>query len=203
MSNAKIQTTKEILREELKSAWVGLKARHSNEKFYAFGMYCNDVATWFNVAACTEEGLDSTASAYAQRECGSDKNLHATSLRWSIADSPLMAECEGLLPQSQAIREAEPDPYAEAEGSEKAIQEFFENAFLALAELDRAGIFGASNTREQLILSIWLNDESDESKVQAAHRLNSKLQVDRYGMELDAGYAAFKKIAKNENQGGA
>ena len=179
---------------ELASAWENLKSLHKGESFYAFGIYCNDVASWFNVAACSEEALDSIAAKQAKSEQSSSNELHSASLRWSLADSPLMAECEGRLPTSQAIRDAQPDPYEEADGSEEAIKAFFESAFQALLELDKTGIFGTSTDRDKLLLSIWINDESDEAKILSARRLNSEEQVLRYSNELASGYAAFKQL---------
>jgi hypothetical protein len=187
------------LRRELEDAWHTLHARYPGERFYAFGVYANDVASWFGAVACTEEGLERVAFRYAKARA-SAMNLERSALRWSMGDSPLLEEALTLLPKTQALRGEEPDPYSDEEGAEAATDAFFRAATQALQQMDEEGVFGVEAEREKLVVSVWLNDESNEDMLATARHLNSDIIVRRYAEELDAGIKAyFARV----NQGGA
>ena len=95
---------------ELRAAWVTLRGRHPDERFYSFGLYTTDLADYLMVTASTEEGLSEVTQRFVT-QTGSEPGAQRAALRWSPADSPLHAEGEGLLVGSDRLRRAGPDPY--------------------------------------------------------------------------------------------
>jgi hypothetical protein len=188
----------ESLRAELAVAWRKLRSNHPNDDFYAFGVRTHDIGLPVSVIACTEQGLNQIAGEYSARH-GTDNSLHLASLRWSMADSPLLEEGFDLAPESQALRDADPDPYGGTPDAEVANEGFFSAAFAALQDLDRVGAFGEGCAREKLVLSVWLYDQSDEAMLDAARKLNSAAVVRRYAEELELGHEAFFAWSQNKS----
>ncbi len=192
MTRDKAAELRDTLKGELLLAWQSLNNSHPHDDFYAFGLFTTDNASYAGVVACSEQGLNTAADGYAERY-GMNPELHRSSLRWSIGDSPFLEEGLELLPLTQALRASEPDPYSDADECkiEASIAQFFSAAFAALQELDEGGVFGTREEREKIILSVWLHDESHPMKLEAAGRLNSQAGVTRYSAELEAGLSAF------------
>jgi hypothetical protein len=198
ISSMSTEKLHESLRAELAVAWRKLRGNHPSDDFYAFGIRTHDIGSPVSVIACTEQGLNRVAGEYAARH-GTDKRLHLASLRWRLADSPLLEEGFELAPETQALRDADPDPYGGSPEAEVAIEGFFSAAFAALQDLDRAGTFGEGCAREKLVLSVWLYDQSDEEILDAARRLNSAAIVRRYSEELELGHEAFLAWSQNKS----
>src|SRR6185295_16611431 len=116
---------------ELRAAWATLRSRHPGERFYSFGLYTTDLADYLMVTASTEEGLSEVTQRYVT-ERGSDPTAQRAALRWSPADSPLHAEGEGLLVESDRLRRAGPDPYADTPEADEAISLLFDVAIQCL-----------------------------------------------------------------------
>jgi len=95
--------------EEFLGAWRALRQAHPNEHFYSFGFYTAELAEYLMVTASTEEGLSLVTERYLANE-GGDPKLTRAALRWSPCDSPLHAEGANLLPKSDLLRRAGPDP---------------------------------------------------------------------------------------------
>jgi len=183
------------LRDELEAAWHSLKAAHPDERFYSFGVYTTDVVDYLMVTASTEQGLERATAAYVQK-FGGDPALRRAALRWSLGDSPLHAEGEGLLAKSDALRLEGPDPYADTAEAEAVLAAVYEDAIGALKLLDRRGVFGVADEREKLLLGIWKGDQSDEERVEFARLLNDAASVERFGRELEAGDQAFDELSR-------
>src|SRR5260370_23413016 len=105
---------------ELCVAWASMRRRHPDERFYSFGLYTTDLADYLMVTASTEEGLSEVTQRYVTRT-GRDATAQRAALRWSPADSPLHAEGDGLLAQSDRLRQAGPDPYADTPEADQAL----------------------------------------------------------------------------------
>jgi hypothetical protein len=175
---------------ELRAAWVTLCGRHPGERFYSFGLYTTDLAEYLLVTASTEEGLSEVTQRYATQN-GSDPVAQRAALRWSPADSPLHAEGEGLLAESDRLRRAGPDPYDDTPAADEAISLLFDVAIQSLQQLDREGTFGEGGARDQLVLGIWKGDQSDDERVQFASLLNPRPVAERFAREVAEQSRAF------------
>ena len=179
---------------ELREAWRTLKAAHPRERFYSFGLYTAALAEYLMVTASTEEGLSLVTNRYVQKY-GGDPVLRRVSLRWFPGDSPLHLEGGGLLPRSTALRDAGPDPYDDTPEAEAAVSLVFETAVEVLGSLDREGLFGSNAERMELVLGIWIGDQSDEERIDFARALNPPSVTARFARELDEGVKAFFQLS--------
>ena len=175
---------------ELRAAWATLRGRHPDERFYSFGLYTTDLADYLMVTASTEEGLSEVTQRYVT-QTGSEPAAQRAALRWSPADSPLHAEGEGLLVDSDRLRRAGPDPYDDTPEADEAISLLFDVAIQCLQQLDREGTFGEGRERAQLVLGIWKGDQSDDERVEYASLLNPRPVAERFAREIAAQSRAF------------
>ena len=184
---------RDTMRDELRSAWLTLRDRHRDDRFYAFGFYTSELASDLMVTASTEEGLSAVTGRYVAK-LHRDPALTRASLRWSPCDSPLHIEGSDLLPRSSELRNAGPDPYDDTPEADQAVALVFHTAVEALQQLDRDGAFGRDAEREQLVLGVWKGDQSDEERIEFARQLNPKPVVQRFVRELTAARKAFRAI---------
>jgi hypothetical protein len=182
-----LQTT---MLAELRAAWASLRGRHPSEQFYSFGLYTTDLVDYLMVTASTEEGLSEVTRRYVI-QTGRDATALRATLRWSPADSPLHAEGDGLLAESDRLRHAAPDPYDDTPEADEAISLVFDVAIQSLQQLDREGVFGEGVERAQLVLGIWKGDQSDDERVEFARLLNPRPIVERFAREIAEGTRAF------------
>ncbi len=176
----------EALYVETRQAWRDLKNKHQGEDFYAFGLYTTDAVSYLTITASTEPGLMTVAKGHAT---GSEKSLESQliALRWSPCDSPLHEEGDGLLPESQAVRDSGPHPYdCTDEESDAAVEAVFRTFTAVVQKLDSEGEFGTGDQREKLILGIWMGDQSDEDRVALARPMNSAVAIERFAREMSA-----------------
>jgi hypothetical protein len=175
---------------ELRAAWSTLLGKHPGERFYSFGLYTTDLADYLMVTASTEEGLSDITQRYVTKT-GSDPSTQRASLRWSPADSPLHAEGEGLLAESDRLRREGNNPYDDTPDADEAISLVFDVAIQALQQLDREGVFGEGMQRSQLVLGIWKGDQSDDERIEFASVLNPRPVAERFAHELGELNRAF------------
>jgi len=175
---------------ELRAAWATLRGRHPGERFYSFGLYTTDLADYLMVTASTEEGLSEVTERYVTRT-GRDATAQRAALRWSPADSPLHAEGEALLAESDRLRCAGPDPYDDTPEADEAISLLFDVAIRSLQQLDREGTFGEGLERAQLVLGIWKGDQSDDERAEFASLLNPRPVAERFTREIAEQSRAF------------
>jgi hypothetical protein len=184
---------RDTLLAELRAAWLTLQRAHPAEQFYAFGIYTAPLAEYLMVTASTEEGLSVATAGYLAKS-GGDPALMRASLRWSPCDSPLHEEGTGLLPASERLRNAGPDPYEDTQEAEDAVTLVFDVAVEALKQLDDEGLFGAAADRSRLVLGIWIGDQSDAERIRLVAKLNPKPVVQRFEREVEAGNRAFTAL---------
>jgi hypothetical protein len=96
-----------------------------------------------------------------------------------------------LLPKSDLLRRAGPDPYDETQEAEEAVALVFDVAVEVLQQLDHEGAFGSGLERARIVLGIWKGDQSDEERIEFARRLNPQAVVERFAKELADGNEAF------------
>ena len=183
-------TLQTVMLDELRAAWSRLRGAHPGERFYSFGVYTTDVADYLMVTASTEEGLSEVTQRYLT-QTGSDPAGQRAALRWSPADSPLHAEGEGLLPESDRLRREGSGPHDDTPEADETISLVFDVAIQALQLLDREGVFGAGLDRENLVLGIWKGDQSDEERVEFASLLNPRSVAERFAREIGDRSRAF------------
>jgi hypothetical protein len=180
---------------ELRAAWQTLRGRHPGERFYSFGLYTTDLADYLMVTASTEEGLSEVSQRYVT-ETGSEPAGQRVALRWSPADSPLHAEGEGLLVESDRLLRGGPGPYDDdTPEADEAISLVFDVAIQALKRLDEEGVFGAGLERAQLVLGIWKGDQSDEERIEFASLLNPRPVAERFAREVADRSRAFFAVS--------
>ncbi|HEX3186168.1 MAG TPA: DUF4303 domain-containing protein [Pyrinomonadaceae bacterium] len=196
MSSIDTQLFRETLLTELRSAWQHLRQAHPLEHFYSFGLYTAPCAEYLMVTASTEEGLSAVTERYLARE-GGDPILTRASLRWSPCDSPIHKEGESLLAKSEQIRANGPDPYEDSVEADKAIALVFDISVDVLRQLESEKVFGTDFERSQLVLGVWMGDQSDEERIEFVRQLNSPAVVRRFAKELEDGYSAFTELSNN------
>ena len=177
------EALKTTMLAELRAAWASLRGRHPGERFYSFGLYATDLADYLMVTASTEEGLSEVTQRYMTRT-GRDATVQRAALRWSPADSPLHAEGDGLLTESDRLRQAGPDPYDDTPEADEAVSLVFDVAIQSLQQLDREGTFGEGLERAQLVLGIWKGDQSDDERVEFVGLLNPRTVAERFAREI-------------------
>ena len=146
------------------------------------------------VTASTEEGLTIATERYLASE-GGDPILTRASLRWSPCDSPLHAEGVNLLQKSGLLRAGGPDPHEDSIEAYEAIALVFDVSCDVLKQLDREKIFGSDVQRAELLLGIWMGDQSDEDRIQFAQQLNPASLVDRFAKELKEANDALEALS--------
>ena len=124
------------------------------------------------VTASTEEGLSAVTERYLAHE-GGDPILTRASLRWSPSDSPIHKEGESLLAKSEQLRAEGPAPYEDSVEADQAIALVFDSSVDVLRQLDSEKLFGTGFDRSQLVLGVWMGDQSDEERTEFVRQLNS------------------------------
>jgi hypothetical protein len=189
---------RKTLIEEVAAAWQTLKRAHPQEHFYSFGFYTAELAEYLMVTASTDEGLTQVTDRYILSN-GGDPQLTRTSLRWSPCDSPLHAEGQVLLPESERLRTAGPDPYDDTDEADEAIALVFDTAVQALRQLNN-GMLGSDFERARLVLGVWKGDQSNEERVEFVRRLNPPHVAERFARELEQGTEAFFELSRQRDR---
>jgi hypothetical protein len=114
----------------------------------------------------------------------------------------LHGEGADLLPRSQDLRSAGPDPYDDTPESNAAVQLVFDVVLDVLSQLDRERVFGSGPERARIVIGVWMGDQSDEQRIEFARRLNPPATVQRFAEEMEAGYAAFQELARHRRNDG-
>jgi hypothetical protein len=174
---------------------------YPQQHFYSFGFYTAELAEYLMVTASTEEGLTLVTDRYLLSQ-GGDPQLTRTSLRWSPCDSPLHAEGQLLLPESERLRIAGPDPYDDTDEAEadEAIALVFDTAVEALQQLDKNRMLGSEFERASLVLGVWKGDQSNEERVEFVKRLNPLHVAERFAKELEQGTEAFFELSRQRER---
>jgi hypothetical protein len=201
MSGIDRQQFRDTLLAEIRSAWLSLRKDHPSEHFYAFGLYTAPLAEYLMVTASTEEGLSAVTQQYLENK-GGDPTLTRATLRFSPCDSPLHEGGQSLLPLSDSLRTAGPDPYDDTEEAHAAVSLVFDVAVEVLRQLDHENVFGTGLERERLVLGIWIGDQSDEEQIEFIRKLNPESVVHRFAQELEDGNRAFTELARDWNSAG-
>jgi hypothetical protein len=188
------------LRDELRAAWIHLRATCGSDPLYGFGVYTTSSASYLMVTAFSERGLDQVVQRYLRNEYGKgqDVALLRRALRWSPADSPLHAVGSDLLPGANKIvadldfegrwqleEDDEDDEDFDDEWVDPEVVEVFQVLSQILRELDQEGLFGTGAERERLVLSIWEGDQSNQSRYDNARALNPPAVTRRFGEEMN------------------
>ncbi|MCC2669841.1 MAG: hypothetical protein K0Q72_2312 [Armatimonadetes bacterium] len=164
------------LKEATRNAFLALKRDHPGERFYAFGLYTNELGEYLSPTANTEEAL-------LRRSGGNARS----SLRWSPCDWEYHLEGNGeYFGQIQRLLDAAPDPYDSSidEEPDPETEFTFDICVRVLRDLDDEGLFGGDEERSGIVISLWMGDQSDEERVLWAQQLNPEPVWSRFEEEL-------------------
>ncbi|MFD0903498.1 DUF4303 domain-containing protein [Actinomadura sediminis] len=167
------------LADAARAAFTQAREAHPGETFYCYGLYTGPLYEYILPTCSSEEGLRAVARVYAG-EFGRMAGEYADELRWSAADSPHhllgehhFARVEELL-ESRGGSGAMDGAEVEAE-----VEVRREACFRALARLDDEGFFGRGDERDRVVVTVLQGDQSDESRLENARRLNPAAAVAR------------------------
>lgn len=153
----------EALRAAIRETWEALRGERLADELYAFGLYVTRDVLFIGPTAGSEAGLRALEAEGQPAE------------RWALARSPLHLWGEDRFERVQALLAERPDPYELDEiAFEAEVAARLESCFAALEALDREGVFGESDARDRLIVSVYSADTSDRQRLEHATRLNPK-----------------------------
>jgi hypothetical protein len=165
-----------LLRGAIRSTFTQLVELHPTEKFYAFGLYIDDLASYVLPTANSEEALLRRSNGYAK-----------TPIRWNPPDWEYHLSGEEFFSQVEEFLSENCDPYAEDLTDDE--QEETTNAVIGecercLRELDTEDFFNRKSVRESLLISVFMVAQGDERALKHAQQLNSRELTERYRYEL-------------------
>ncbi len=168
---------------------VYLKQVTQDEHLYTFGLYTNGEGTAVLPTANTEEALTYKAHVYADRS-GKPVDQWRVALRWSpcdwgyhLAGQELFHEVERLLLAGWT------DDYADYLFDRHVI---YATCLDVLATVRQRGLF---EEQDQVLLNLFMRDQSIEQRIAWAKLLNSEPLNTRFAAELVEGYEAFFKVS--------
>lgn len=164
------------LKDMLIQGWRKVQAKHPGEKLYAFGIHTDECAASVAPLALGEQGLKKVAGEYTKKghlPSGTAEN----ELRWSADDSPHQKYLDSLyydFPDRKS-------PYDLSQAaSNREVSYRLNAACAALKELDKQGLFGKGDQREQITLLIDGGDVDGSWLLKWARKLNPRSVYDRY-----------------------
>jgi hypothetical protein len=190
-----------ILLEATRKHFTDLKTRHSDEQFYAFGLFHSPL--WASVvpAANTEEGLEwmirlyQTGSSYSKLSREELRSL----LRWIPGDWRYFdVDLEDFLPVQEWLNSQDMFGLLDREeitwdAWEKEINEpMIQVCRETLKILDQEGMFGVGEAREKVVINIMMGDQ-DGSWLEHAQLLNPPQVYERWIAEVEAGYEVSRR----------
>lgn len=163
------------LRDAFSEAWAAFRRAYPEDRVYGLGAYTSDEAAYVGMTVFSEAGLEEVATEYAD-ESGTEVEEEAAQLRWSPCDSPHHLFRADLFEDAQKILDG-------ARGNRSKVTGAFRVFVDVLRSLDSEGVFGES--RSEMVLSIWIGDQSDSERIEYARRLNPREVADRFEAELE------------------
>jgi hypothetical protein len=176
-------------------AFRKIRAMWPDDHFYCFAFFTSGEFGYMASTASSYEGLEEVAQRYKQMEPYSRKELTQLKreLKWSPADSPLHAECGGIIGPLQGLMDqisrelgdipVENDDWTEFEHYVSRVNSAVENA---LRRIDAEGVFGRGEERKGMVVSLLMADQDDRSRIEFARRVNPAETVQMLIDDLDA-----------------
>jgi hypothetical protein len=162
------------LKEILRTAWKRIVGKSAGERAYAFGLYTNDAAQYMYPFLLGEKGLEKIAKEYVTRGSYTAADA-ARNLRWSTADSAYE------LSEQTYEFDDRPDVYDLSDTAAARETHYRLNAAAtALKELDKEGVFGRGEDRQNITLYIEGGDVNREWILKWAKKVNPRPVYDRF-----------------------
>ena len=176
--NFDFRTFRALLAEAAHTAFVEVQRKYADEHFYAFALYTSGEIGYVVPTANTEEGLARVASRYVSDGYGPDLQAVAAELRWNPDDWAYHLEGAELF---EAVNNMLVDVPARLFELYRAGTVWLSDAMHAefecslvgvLQELDQEGVFGRGEARRRVVINLLMGDQSNESRLANAGRLN-------------------------------
>lgn len=181
-----------LVRTAAEQALRDLQRRIANERLYTFGLYTNGRGTYVIPTANTEEALARTAHAASVSD-GLPFELHRQSLRWSPCDWEYheFGGETAFTAVGAFLQSGWSDDHATFHYDAEAI---YACCIDALMQLRRDGWFDAMPGEPQIVLNLYMGDQSDEERLQWASLLNSPECCEQLQREFEQGCLAFRRL---------
>jgi uncharacterized protein DUF4303 len=177
------------LKKATRQAFQALRRHHTDEHFYAFALYSNDVGQYLYPTANTEEAL----RRHYGRRVDPDEEPQ---LRWFYPGD--WRYCQEGAEHFVAVQKilGQFDPYSRTVSDEEVkahAHEVFKTCEQVLRYLDAEGLFGRGPDRERIVVNCLQLDSDEQPWLASAKRLNPKSVWKRYEAELQIGLAGIQK----------
>jgi len=148
-----------------------------------------------DMTASSYEGLAEVASRYKEMEQHRHRDIEGIKrmLKWSPVDSPLHTGWCGIIESLQSIMNQisnelseipfDQDDWTEFEQYVAQLEDAIANA---LRRIDAEGLFGSGDKRKRVVVNLLMGDQSDESRIEFAKRVNPPESVIMLIEDLDA-----------------
>ncbi|TDD92588.1 DUF4303 domain-containing protein [Actinomadura darangshiensis] len=172
------------LADSARVAFTQARRLHPGESFYCYALYTDAFAAYILPTCASEEGLCQIAKRYAEKS-GRTVDEHAASLRWGPADSPYHLLGEEHFAGVLGLLESRDLPWQHADDAvDVEVDGRFDACFRALAALEQEGFFGHGAERDRVVVNVLQGDQSDESVLENARRLNPPAAVAQLERDL-------------------
>jgi hypothetical protein len=170
---------RDAFHHDLAAAWQHARTLHPDHTPYAFVLWGIEGTPRLTPHVLTEESLTQGARSYV--EDGSYDTLEEArkGTRYSVPDSPLVAELDEMLPSVNALMAPFEDSLNETEGYELLARA----AIHAFKALDEEKLFGSGEQREQLLLLVITEGTETDWLTPSARKLNSPAAFKRFDEE--------------------
>lgn len=175
------------------AAFQDILKQIGDEHLYVFGLYTNGEGSYVLPTANTEEALERTALAYAQRSTA-PVAFHRQSLRWSPCDWQYH-EIGGENAFGSVARYLETGWSADYTHYRFNVELVERCCITALQKLRQEHFFRVPRSSKPILVNVFKGDQSDKERVVFARQLNNEVLCRQFQQELDQGYEAFLAIA--------
>ncbi len=180
---------------DLAACWQHARSLHPDHQAYAFVLYGLEGGAYLTPHVLTEESLTEVATRYLKEGYHDTLDESRKALRYSVADSPLFAELEDMLPSVEALLKPHEQFLTDEETA--AYKLLAKAAMEALKALDAEVFFGKGKQRERLLLVILTEDTEEDWTKRSARQLNPPAVFRRYEADtkIEGNYACSEAIA--------
>lgn len=174
MPEHEVSELQSAIAEAATRAWEQIQTEFGDQQLYGFALYTTDVCQYITCTAFSEEGLAEVVAEYGD---GSTES----GLRFSPADSPLHTIGEQFF--YDLVDPLLDERYLDGDDEDlfaAEVQRRFDACFAALTQLDREGLFDQIGDRDRFVLNVLQGDQSDNSRLANAQRLNPAATIEWY-----------------------
>ena len=186
---------REAINRAVREAYLELKGRMVGEQVYGYSVAMHPDGSNIRAYLQSEEGLDRVAQKYVDsgRYQVTKGDLFKTlrvDLRWNCADGWLLASEASFAEVNEIIDRSFNSYWEEFSRSGCGELVYLEN-MAALVENRAAGVFAEE---PNLVLNLYLGDQSDEDLLSWAKQVNEFEVFARYRKELKERVRAYKRL---------